>query len=94
MEAADFDLKLITCKVIDTKSEEFIIAIETSSSFEDLKNKILEHTSVYEESVEFRLILNGRVIRDEKELVSSVVKTPSATFFLINSNVHGGCCRK
>jgi hypothetical protein len=84
---------IITCKIISTKGQEHILEIQNSATFLELKNKIIQEVDIFKSPSEFYLILSGRAIKNENVKISSVVETPTVTFFINSSAVHAGCCR-
>jgi hypothetical protein len=78
----------IICKIISFTGQTFEITIDSSSTVEELKSQIKSKIN----NIDFIIIYNGRVIKDENSKISELVSNNTPTFYLNASKVHGGCC--
>ena len=85
---------VITCKIFSLNGAEFCIEVDKEQTFSDLKIKILQNVEIFKSPGEFNLILNGRIVRNENDKISSHVDKESnaVTLFINSSKVHSGCC--
>ena len=85
------DSNIIFCKILTYYDMVYEISIDKSCSFKQLKEKIMK---LDENLNDTKLIYNGRLIRNDDAVISSIVTEINATFYINQAQIHGGCCPK
>jgi hypothetical protein len=85
------DTNEILCKIITYYDKTYEIKISKTSSFKTLKEQLVLLDSNLSD---IKLIYGGRIIRNDEALISSYTNENIATFYINQSQVHGGCCPK
>lgn len=85
------DTNEILCKILTYYDITYEIKISKNSTFKALK----EQLKVLDSNLsDVKLIYAGRLIRNDDALISSYTTEDMATFYINQSQVHGGCCPK
>ncbi len=85
------DTNEILCKIITYYDKNYEIKISKTTSFKTLKEQLV---SLDSNLSDIKLIYGGRIIRNDEALISSYTNESVATFYINQSQVHGGCCPK
>ena len=85
------DSKEIVCKIVTYYDKEYQLTIDKTASIKQLKEKLKE---LDENMSDVKLISSGRLIRNDETLISSYTTESTATFYVNQAQVHGGCCPK
>ena len=85
------DSDTINCKIKSYYNKEYDISIDKNYSFSQLKEILLQMDYNLKD---IKFIYNGRLIRNDQAIISSIVTENNPTFYINQSQVHGGCCPK